>query len=107
MPGTLAQGVGAKQVNSRGEIYEQNYGLMTSQRLWGTITENRNGRGPCYLKTSGITSNQENELYKAYLNMAPVQALKWLDSEYGPSLRDVEIEGTEPYIVGGHTASGY
>ena len=25
----------------------------------------------------------------------------------GPSEENVEIEGTEPYIVGGHTASGY
>ena len=105
--GTLAQGVGAKQVNSHGEIYEQQYGLTTSQRLWGTVMEDRNGRGPCYLKTSGITNKQEHELFKAYLNMAPVQALKWIDSGYGPSVRDVEIDGTEPYIVGGHTASGY
>lgn len=105
--GTLAQGVGAKQINSYGEIYEQNYGLTTSQRLWGTVMENRNGRGPCYLKTSGISSTQEHELCKAYLNMAPLQALKWIDSGYGPSVRDVEVEGTEPYIVGGHTASGY
>ncbi|MBR0184763.1 MAG: adenylyl-sulfate reductase subunit alpha [Synergistaceae bacterium] len=105
--GTLAQGVGAKQINSNGEIYESKYGLATSQRLWGTVIENREGRGPCYLRTSRIDSKQEQELYKAYLNMAPVQTLKWIDSGYGPSTKDVEIEGTEPYIVGGHTASGY
>ncbi|MBQ9438494.1 MAG: FAD-binding protein, partial [Lachnospiraceae bacterium] len=34
--GTLAQGVGAKQVNANGEVYEEKYGLSTSQRLWGT-----------------------------------------------------------------------
>ena len=105
--GTLAQGVGAKQINSNGEIYESKYGLATSQRLWGTVIENREGRGPCYLRTSRIDSKQEQELYKAYLNMAPVQTLKWIDSGYGPSTKDVELEGTEPYIVGGHTASGY
>lgn len=105
--GTLAQGVGARQVNSKGEIYEDRYGLTTSQRLWGTVAENREGRGPCYLKTTGITREQEESLCKAYLNMSPAQTLKWIDSGYGPSVRDVEIEGTEPYIVGGHTASGY
>ena len=105
--GTIAQGVGAKQVNSLGEIYEEKYGLTTSQRLWGTVSENREGRGPCYLRTAGISEGQERDLYKAYLNMAPVQTLKWMDSGYGPSVRDVEIEGTEPYVVGGHTASGY
>ena len=46
-------------------------------------------------------------MYNAYLNMASVQTLKWLESGRGPSEQDVEIEGTEPYIVGSHTASGY
>lgn len=105
--GTIAQGVGAKQVNSKGEIYEDKYGLTTSQRVYGTVMENRAGRGPCYLKTEGISKEQEQDLYKAYLNMAPSQTLKWLESGKGPSEQSVEIEGTEPYIVGGHTASGY
>ena len=105
--GTLAQGVGAKQLNSKGEIYEKKYGLETSNRLWGTVVENLEGRGPCYLKTTGIDEKQENDLYKAYLNMAPLQTLKWIDSGRGPLEEDVEIEGTEPYVVGGHTASGY
>lgn len=105
--GTIAQGVGAKQMNSEGEIYETKYGLTTSQRLYGTVTENREGRGPCYLKTEGISEAQEQDLYRAYLNMAPAQTLKWLEGGRGPASENVEIEGTEPYIVGGHTASGY
>lgn len=104
--GTIAQGVGAKQVNSEGRVYEDQYGLTTSQRLWGTVVENQEGRGPCYLKTSGMDEAKETDLYKAYLNMAPLQTLKWVVSK-GPSVQDVEIEGTEPYVVGGHTASGY
>ena len=104
--GTIAQGVPAKQLNSNGEVYENKYGLTTSQRLYGTVTENREGRGPCYLGTKGISKEQEEDLYKAYLNMAPSQTLKWLEAG-GPSEENVEIEGTEPYIVGGHTASGY
>lgn len=39
--------------------------------------------------------------------MAPSQTLKWLECGKNPSGQNVEIEGTEPYIVGGHTASGY
>ncbi|MGN0483316.1 MAG: adenylyl-sulfate reductase subunit alpha [Lachnospiraceae bacterium] len=105
--GTIAQGVGAKQVNSEGEIYEDKYGLTTSQRLYGTVKENLEGRGPCFLKTEGITPKQDEELLKAYLNMAPSQTLKWLESGKMPSEQNVEIEGTEPYVVGGHTASGY
>ncbi|MBO4828910.1 MAG: adenylyl-sulfate reductase subunit alpha [Fibrobacter sp.] len=104
--GTLAQGVGAKQVNSLGEVYERKYGISTSERVYGTVAENLAGRGPCYLRTVGISAVQEESLLKAYLNMAPSQTIRWLENET-PSKANVEIEGTEPYIVGGHTASGY
>lgn len=39
--------------------------------------------------------------------MAPVQTLRWIAGGAGPSEENVEIDGSEPYIVGGHTASGY
>ena len=42
--GTIAQGVGAKQVNSLGEVYETKYGLTTSERVYGTVMENLEGR---------------------------------------------------------------
>ena len=105
--GTIAQGLGAKQVNSLGEVYEIHYGNTTSERVYGTVKENEAGRGPCYLKTEGISEGEEQELLKAYLNMSPAQTLKWIEDGKGPSRENVEIEGTEPYIVGGHTASGY
>lgn len=105
--GTLAQGVGAKQINSLGEVYETKYGLTTSERVYGTVNENQEGRGPCYLRTEGITAEQDESLLKAYLNMAPSQTIKWIENGRNPSRENVEIEGTEPYIVGGHTASGY
>ena len=105
--GTIAQGVGAKQVNGLGEDYESVYGITTSQRVYGTVQEQVEGRGPCYLGTKGISPDQEQDLLKAYLNMAPSQTLRWVERGHGPATENVEIEGTEPYIVGGHTASGY
>ncbi|MGB8453734.1 MAG: adenylyl-sulfate reductase subunit alpha [Anaerocolumna sp.] len=105
--GTIAQGVGARQVNSKGGVYESKYGITTSERVYGTVKETQEGRGPCYLRTEGITPLQDEELKKAYLNMAPSQTLKWIEAGKNPSEQNVEIEGTEPYIVGGHTASGY
>ena len=105
--GTIAQGVGAKQVNARGFVYEDQYGITTSERVYGTVKENQLGNGPCYLRTTSMTAEQDEDLLKAYLNMAPSQTLKWLESGKMPSEQDVEIQGTEPYIVGGHTASGY
>lgn len=105
--GTIAQGVGAKQINALGEEYEHIYGNTTSDRVYATVKEASLGRGPSYLKTKGISKEEENELLKAYLNMAPSQTLAWMESGKLPSDYNVEIEGTEPYIVGGHTASGY
>lgn len=59
------------------------------------------------MRTEGITPQQDDSLIRAYLNMAPSQTIKWIESGKLPSQQNVEIEGTEPYIVGGHTASGY
>ena len=75
--------------------------------MYGTVQEQVEGRGPCYLGTKGISPEQEQDLLKAYLNMAPSQTLRWVERGQGPATENVEIEGTEPYIVGGHTASGY
>jgi adenylylsulfate reductase subunit A len=106
--GTIAQGVSAPQINGAGEPYDKQYGApTTANRVYSTIEENKQGRGPCFLKTEGIGEKAEEELLKAYLNMAPAQTLKWLERGKGPNHENVEIEGTEPYIVGGHTASGY
>jgi hypothetical protein len=105
--GTIAQGVGAPQVNSRGEKYQGKYGNTTAQRLWAVIKENLSGHGPCYLATHGISPEQAAALERAYLNMAPAQTLFWRESGLSPQEFDVEIEGSEPYVVGGHTASGY
>ncbi|MGN0153562.1 MAG: adenylyl-sulfate reductase subunit alpha [Lachnospiraceae bacterium] len=105
--GTIAQGVPAKQINAKGFVYEDKYGLTTSERVYGTVRETQLGNGPCYLQTVGITKEQDEDLLKAYLNMAPSQTLKWIESGKNPSEQNVEIQGTEPYIVGGHTASGY
>ena len=105
--GTIALGVGAKEINGLGEVYEKKYGLSTSGRAYGTTNEAHEGRGPCYLRTKGCTPEQDQDLLRAYLNMAPSQTLKWLESGKLPSQQNVEVEGTEPYIVGGHTGSGY
>lgn len=104
--GTIAQGVRVEHINAAGESYISGK-CSTADRLKFTIEENRAGRGPCYLKTAGIAEETEQQLLKAYLNMAPAQTLKWFEEEKRPSNSNVEIEGTEPYITGGHSGSGY
>ena len=49
--GTHAQGVGAAQINSLGELCQENYGNTTSERVFAVTSENLSGRAPCYLKT--------------------------------------------------------
>lgn len=106
--GTIAPGRRRKTGQcKRRSLRKDKYGLTTSERVYGTVMENLEGRGPCYLRTEGISDEQDESLKKAYLNMAPSQTLKWIESGKKPSEQNVEIEGTEPYIVGGHTASGY
>lgn len=106
--GTIAQGIRTPQINGSGKTYVRKYGDPTTiNRLHSTLMENMQGLGPCYLKTQGISEEQEMDLLKAYLNMAPSQTLKWVENNTSPSTENVEIDGTEPYIVGGHTASGY
>ncbi|MBR4182530.1 MAG: adenylyl-sulfate reductase subunit alpha [Lachnospiraceae bacterium] len=105
--GTIALGVGGKEINALGKVYEGKYGLKTCDRVYGTLRETLEGRGPCYINTKGIGKAAADDLKKAYLNMAPSQTLKWIEAGKDASEADVEIEGTEPYIVGGHTASGY
>ena len=105
--GTLAQGIGAQQVNAKGELYQEAYGNTTAERLYGVVSENLSGRGPCYLTTKGISLAEQEALEKAYLNMAPAQTMKWRETGLGPAVANVEVEGSEPYVVGGHTASGY
>lgn len=105
--GTLAQGVGAEQVNSHGELYQKNYGNTTSERVFAVTSENLAGRGPCFLKTVGISDSDEKFLFDAYLNMSPAQTLRWLETNQTPKNFNVEVSGSEPYIIGGHTAAGY
>lgn len=105
--GTIAQGLNVKQINSDGKYYVKDYGKATTpMRLYATAMENMKGRS-CFLETKGISGEQETDLFKAYLNMAPYQVLKWFETGMFPSKSNVEICATEPYIVGGHTASGY
>lgn len=58
--GTIAQGVGAKQINAHGEVYETKYGLTTSQRVYGTVEENVQGRGYVIFAPKASPQNRMN-----------------------------------------------
>ncbi len=105
--GTIAQGVQAKQVNSKGEVYEDIYGLTTVSVFMEQSEKTSLDMVRVTLRLPVSHPKRIRIFLKAYLNMAPSQTLKWIESGKMPSEQDVEIQGTEPYIVGGHTASGF
>ena len=112
--GTIALGVGAPQINAKGEKFmAAKYahiggdGAPTPYRSHGPLQEIKEGRGPVYLDTRHITSQQARDLKSAFLDMYPSMVLYWAANEIDPSKEPVEVQTTEPYIVGGHTQSGY
>lgn len=106
--GVLAVRFNGKQVNRSGESYQNKYKKnSTPYRLYATIQENLEGRGPCYIDVSHLSDFEFEELKKAYLNMSPDIVLEWANQTDQSKERRIEIEGTEPYLVGGHAQSGY
>ncbi|MEY4575469.1 MAG: hypothetical protein RL701_172 [Pseudomonadota bacterium] len=116
--GELAQWLGAKQINARGEAYLDMYyehlggkRMLTQDRLYATLMEHRAGRGPCYLDLRGINPRKLEGTIAAYLSMAPSTAMIMSDEAYyaghGGEMAPVEITGGEPHVVGGHGLSGY
>lgn len=106
--GTIAQGIKAEQINANGEKYMEKYqDKSTHMRLWATMNENIEGRGPCYLETKGIDEDTLRKIEEAYLSMSPSIILKLRDEKKNMSKKNIEIYGTEPYINGGHGQAGF
>lgn len=112
--GTIAVGAHSKQINARGEDYLEHYykhlggnKCLTHHRLLATLEEKKLGRGPCYLNTTTLNEAVERRLKEDFLNMNPQIILLWASKEMRPRKRPVEIQGTEPFIVGGHCQAGY
>ncbi|MDD9945981.1 MAG: adenylyl-sulfate reductase subunit alpha [Myxococcales bacterium] len=116
--GEIAQWLGARQINARGERYLEKYyqhlggqRMTTQDRLHATLMEHRAGRGPCYLDLRGVEPRRLEDTVRAYLSMAPSSAMIMSDEAYyaraGGEMAPIEITGGEPHVVGGHGLSGY
>ena len=112
--GTIGQGSDIKQRNAHGEEYlEERYKhlggkrCLSLHRLLATLQEEREGRGPCYFDTKGLSIEEEKKLKEVYLNMNPAIVLLWANDGYNPRKRPVEIGGMEPVVIGGHCQAGY
>lgn len=112
--GTLALGFGAPQVNARGQRFMAlryshvgGEGAPTAYRAYAPTLEVKEGRGPCYMDTRHLSPARVRDLKTAYLDMYPGIVLYWAANGIDPTREPIEIEGTEPYIVGGHCQAGY
>ncbi|MDP1993420.1 MAG: adenylyl-sulfate reductase subunit alpha [Syntrophales bacterium] len=111
---TIAVGYGCLMINGKGEkIMEQRYGHVGGEkaprfyRLNAPMNEWLEGRGPTYIDTKVLEPEEAKELRTDMLNERPSFVLFLASLGIDITKEPVEIYGSDPYIVGGHTGSGY
>ncbi len=111
---TVSVALGAKMMNAKGEYFlEKNYAHMGGDKAPRYIRANapmeewREGRGPTYVDTTHIDEDECKEMLTDYLNERPAFVLFLASNGLDPTEQPVEVFGSDPYIVGGHTGSGY
>jgi len=110
--GTIVLGHDVRQCNSKGEALFQDREielgrkLTTSERLFYTVREQKQGKGACFIDISRLNSTEYDQLISAYLNMSPSFVLELLEQK-NKEQPAIEICGSEPYINGGHGMAGF
>jgi adenylylsulfate reductase subunit A len=112
--GVLAQTFKLPQVNILGERFlKERYGFdnkqnaTTCQRLHYMFKELKEGRGPITFKMDHLSSQQIDDLKLTLLDMSPAFVLQWTANNIDSHAEGIEVSTSGPYIVGGHTQSGY
>lgn len=111
---TISVGYKSAIINAKGErILQKHYTHLGGDKAPRYIRANAPmeewlaGRGPTYCDTTHLTAEGVKELKIDYLNERPSFVL-FLASRGQDITKDpIEIYGSDPYIVGGHTQSGY
>ncbi|SHJ10142.1 adenylyl-sulfate reductase subunit alpha [Desulfofundulus thermosubterraneus] len=111
---TISVGYKAPMINAKGEkILAERYAHMGGDasprfvRANAPMEEWLAGRGPCYVDTRHMTPEQVKTLKIDYLNERPSFVLFLAARGQDITREPIEVYGSDPYIVGGHTASGY
>jgi adenylylsulfate reductase subunit A len=111
---TISVGYKSLITNAKGDrILQKHYAHLGGDKAPRYIRANAPmeewlaGRGPTYADTTHLTPEQVKDLKIDYLNERPSFVL-FLASRGQDITKDpIEIYGSDPYIVGGHTMSGY
>jgi adenylylsulfate reductase, subunit A len=111
---TISVGYKSNIINAKGEqILEKRYAHLGGDKAPRYIRANAPmeewlaGRGPTYADTRHLTEEQVKELKTDYLNERPSFVLYLASRGQDITQDPIEIYGSDPYIVGGHTSSGY
>ena len=110
---TISVGYKSAIINAKGERVMERY------KEWGgdaaprfiranaPMEEWLAGRGPCYCDTTGLSPEKAHDMLVDYLNERPSFVLFLASRGQDVTREPIEIYGSDPYIVGGHTGSGF
>ena len=110
---TISVGYHSPIINARGERVMSRYSHLGGDaapryiRANAPMEEWLNGRGPCYCDTTVLSPQAAREMMEDYLNERPSFVLFLASRGQDVTKEPIEIYGSDPYIVGGHTGSGY
>jgi adenylylsulfate reductase subunit A len=111
---TISVGYKSSIINAKGEpILAKRYAHLGGDKAPRYIRANAPmeewlaGRGPTYADTTQLTQEQAKELKTDYLNERPSYVLFLASRGQDITKEPIEIYGSDPYVVGGHTSSGY
>jgi adenylylsulfate reductase subunit A len=111
---TVSVGYKAKMMNAKGEYFlDTRYAGVGGDKAPRYIRANapmeewREGRGPTYVDTTHLDEESCHNMLTDYLNERPSFVLYLAANGIDPTEQPVEVYGSDPYIVGGHTGSGY
>lgn len=110
---TISVGYGAPIINALGERVMSRYASVGGDaapryiRANAPMEEWLSGRGPCFCDTTNMTPEKTKAMMEDYLNERPSFVLFLASRGQDPSKEPIEIFGSDPYIMGGHTGGGY
>ena len=110
---TISVGYGAPIINALGERVMSRYASLGGDaapryiRANAPMEEWLAGRGPCFCDTTNMTPDKTKAMMEDYLNERPSFVLFLASRGQDPSKEPIEIFGSDPYIMGGHTGGGY
>ncbi|MEG2172983.1 MAG: adenylyl-sulfate reductase subunit alpha [Desulfovibrionaceae bacterium] len=110
---TISVGYNAPIINAKGEKVMSRYAHLGGDaapryiRANAPMEEWLAGRGPCYCDTTHLSPERAKDMMEDYLNERPSFVLFLASRGQDVTKEPIEIYGSDPYILGGHTGGGY